>query len=53
MVHTPAFKYWMAEYSRKLKGLKSAEQLVEESMAPDNLRVEVKDAGKWVEAPTD
>jgi protein subunit release factor A len=46
---TKAFKQWARLRAAQLSGQKSVDQLVEEDMQPQNLRVEVKDAdGRWV-----
>ncbi len=52
LVRHPKFKIWHTKRANeeidKLEGRKTIEKLVEESMAPSQLRVEVKEDGKWV-----
>lgn len=47
MVNSPAFKVW---YTRKLASGPSVEERAAKDMKPQNLRVEVRQDGKWVEA---
>lgn len=44
MTETVAFKIWM---NRQLMTGPTAEQRVEQDMAPENLLVEVRDSGMW------
>ena len=49
MLATPAFKAWhQREVSRRLGDELAVERAVELAMHPKNLRLEVKDDGKWV-----
>ena len=48
LVHHPKFKLW---HSRKIQEVltgKRIEDTVEEMMQPENIKVEVKEKGKWV-----
>lgn len=50
LVQSPKFKVWHARKVHELQTGKTIEQLVEESMRPENLKIEVRDeSGKWVE----
>jgi protein subunit release factor A len=52
LLETPAWKAWhKAEVSRRLGMTKRAMELVGDAMAAENLRVEVKVDGRWVEEP--
>jgi protein subunit release factor B len=57
MANTPEFKKWHKIETAKLlagSNYKPVEEIVEEAMAPDNLKVEIKDAnGKWCNAGAD
>lgn len=49
LVVTKKFKHWHSmETSRRLGHLENIEDRVEKMMDPKNLRVEVKENGKWV-----
>jgi protein subunit release factor A len=48
MALTPTFQTWARLRAQKLVGRKSVEQLVEEAMEPQNLRIEVRNSkGQW------
>ena len=50
LVARPEFIFWVHEHVREIDGLKSAEQWAEAELANhDNLKLEVKQDGKWVE----
>lgn len=50
MADTKLFKLWhRIEVSRRITG-KSIDQIVDESMAPENLKIEVKEEGRWIVA---
>ena len=51
LIKTPKFTYWVALETKRLKGEKNAEQIVEEMMAQSqDFKFEIKDEdGKWVE----
>lgn len=49
MAATKLFQAWTKLYAAQLITGKSLEQRVEESMAPENLKVEVRIAEKWVD----
>ncbi len=48
MVDHPKFRFWVAEQRRIRETGKTAEQRVEEQMAPENIKVEVQQDGRWV-----
>jgi hypothetical protein len=47
MTEDPKFKVWLNREIFRLDGKPSPEELVKKDMAPDNLRVEVKQNGRW------
>lgn len=50
MVKTQEFKKWQRIKAAEMAGKPSVDQLVDEAMAPENIKVEVKEGkGKWVE----
>lgn len=50
MTEHPRFTFWVHERVKELDSGKTAEQRVDEQMAPENLKVEVKDEnGRWVD----
>lgn len=49
MTETTAFKVWLNHEIMVRDGVKTPEERVEEDMRPENLRVETKLDGKWVE----
>jgi protein subunit release factor A len=50
MVKTPEFKLWQRLRVADMAGKKTVDQLVEEAMAPENIKVEIKEkGGKWTE----
>jgi protein subunit release factor A len=57
MAATKAFKAWhRIETARRMQGrdYKSVDERVEEAMAPNNLKIEGKDAdGKWIDIGTE
>lgn len=50
MTETAAFKVWLNREIMVRDGLPTPEERVEQDMQPENLRVETKLDGKWVEA---
>jgi protein subunit release factor B len=51
LVASPKFKIWHAKKVHEIQKGKTIEQLVEESMKLENLKIEVRDeTGKWVDA---
>lgn len=48
MVEHPRFKFWVAEERKRLETGKTIEDEVAEWMSPENIKVEVKQDGKWV-----
>ena len=51
MAQSKLFQAWVRRTAAQLGGRKSIEQQVEDEMAPEKLRVEVKDEkGRWVAA---
>jgi protein subunit release factor A len=49
MTETAKFKVWLNREIMVRNGIKTPEERVEEDMRPENLRVEIKSDGKWVE----
>lgn len=49
MAETPQFKWWVEQERRRLETGKTIEERVEEWMAPENIKTEVKEDGKWTE----
>lgn len=45
----PEFKLWLARKLTELREGKTIEQKVEETMVPNNLKIEVLEEGQWVE----
>lgn len=53
-VNSMKFKMWHAQKCKELLEGKTLAQKIEESMIPENLKIEGKDeAGRWVELSTD
>lgn len=50
MASTTAFIKWARVQASQLSGAKSVEQLVEEAMAPENLKIEVRTPKGWTDA---
>ncbi len=51
LVQSAKFKVWHARKVHELRKGKSIQQLVDESMNPENIKVEVRDEnGKWIAA---
>ncbi len=46
----PKFRSWMAIKTAEMQGVKSVDQRVDEAMCLQNLKIEVRDKGKWVDA---
>ena len=46
MAESPAFRYWVAVRSGRIE---SEKEYLERMLDPKNIRVEVKENGKWVE----
>jgi len=46
---TPKFKVWHTIKAAELLSGKTIEQEVEEAMKPENLKIEIKENGVWVE----
>lgn len=49
MTETVEFKLWLNREIMVRDGIKTPEERVDEDLRPENLRVEVKRDGKWVE----
>jgi protein subunit release factor B len=49
MVEHPAFKFWVSQRLKEIETRKTAEQRLQEWMAPENIKVEGKHEGRWVE----
>ena len=50
MAKTPAFQAWVRRIAAEITTGKSIEERVEEEMAPEKLKVEVREGEKWVDA---
>src|SRR5215469_15759677 len=50
---TPKFKLWVQRESAIRQGLPTPEELVAKAMAPENIRTEIKEGGKWVVTNSD
>lgn len=48
MTETKKFKVWLNRKIFELDGKPSPEEQVAQNMIPDNLKIEVKEDGKWV-----
>lgn len=46
----PKFRTWLTVRTAEAQGRKSVEQQVDEMMSLENLKIEVKDNGRWIEA---
>ena len=53
MTNTAEFKKWLAREQWIRAGFPSPEEAVEKEMAPENIRVEVKNNGRWVTGEVD
>ena len=49
MATSPAFKWWAALRLKEIETGLTLEQRVQEWMSPENLKVEGKSEGKWIE----
>lgn len=50
LTNSPKFKFWMAQKLYEIQQNETIEQTVDKEMAPENLKIEIKDeSGKWVE----
>lgn len=50
LIDSSKFKIWHIRKCKEIIDKKTLEQKVEESMAPENLKIEVKDSsGRWIE----
>jgi protein subunit release factor A len=47
MARSPQFQSWLRLKTAELKGRPSLAELVEQAMAPENIRVEIREDGKW------
>lgn len=47
LVNDPKFRYWC---DLEVRGIESAERWMAENFTSDNIRVEVKNKGKWLES---
>lgn len=52
MAESKQFRAWVRRCAAELITGKSIEDRVEEAMEPQNLKVEVREEGKWVESKT-
>lgn len=49
MVAHPKFQFWLLQEKRRLEGQESIEEQVDKSLAPEYLKVEVREDGLWTE----
>lgn len=50
LVKNPKFKIWHARIINEVLSGRTLEQIVEEAMKPENIKIEMKDEkGKWIE----
>lgn len=49
MIETTKFKTWLQRESWIRQGLPTPEEQVNKTLIPENLRIEYKESGKWVE----
>lgn len=47
MVETPQFKWWVSLKLREIETGKTLEARVQEDMKPENIRTEIRVAGRW------
>lgn len=47
LIRTPQMKFWISRRLREIETGKTIEQEVEESMKPENLKIEILVDGKW------
>ena len=52
LVKSTKFKLWMTRMVNEVVSGKTIEQRVDEMMTPENLKIEVKESGRWVNAGT-
>lgn len=50
LMKSPRFQTWHARKCRELAGQERAEDVVTRQMAPENLRIEVREGGEWRDA---
>ncbi len=49
MTEDPKFKIWLNRQIFQMRGIPSPEEQAAKDMQPDNLKIEVKDNGRWAE----
>jgi hypothetical protein len=49
LVEHPKFKTWINQKVYEITGGKTIEEIVDEQMAPENLKIEVKENERWIE----
>lgn len=49
LVKHPKFRFWHAQKVAEILKGKTVEEEVDKTLVPENLRVEIKEGGKWVE----
>ena len=49
LVNHPKFKIWHIQKIHEVLNGKKIEEIVDETMKPENLKIEIKEEGKWVE----
>lgn len=47
LVASAKFKTWLAEMTKAAQGLPTIEERVEQAMCLENLKIEVREGGKW------
>jgi protein subunit release factor B len=50
LIETTKFKSWLHQEASRLAGRPTPEQIVEEQMCDENLRIETREDGKWQES---
>ena len=48
LAETPKMKLWISKKLSEIRSNKTIEEIVEEQMRPNNLKIERKENGKWV-----
>lgn len=51
MARSSQFQAWAKTEAARLSGQKPVEEIVDELMEPENIRVEVREQGQWKEVP--
>ena len=51
MAESPKFRVWVADMHAQMERRETVDQAVARLMDPANIRVEVREGGKWVDSP--